>query len=1146
MEKKVKGTLVSTQLRLMLTLCCLMLAASGLKAQSPGTVKLSIRFANVALDVAMQQLKEASPVNVAYDAGKLGLAKWNISPKEFKQADLSEILHYLLQKTNVGYKEVAGGIVLFEKENAVPAPAKKDPGRIAGRVIDEENGEAVIGATIRIGAAGSVTDDSGNFSLPLPGGNYTVMISSMGYGSKEVSGVTINESETFTLNATLKRKKGNLAMVVVKSSVRKESAAALYLRQKNDAGIINGISREQMAVLPDKNIGETLKRISGVSTTDNRRVVVRGIAERYNIAMMDGAALPSTDVQVRDFEFDIVPSNLVDNIIVSKTATPDMGFGFGGGMVQINTMAVPNNNFMTVGFGGKYISGSTGRDFQGYQRGKSDYLGFDDGGRDRFPKEIMTFTPGNYDPANPYNHIPPAGVEKITPEMVAAQNKRIGGLERLGTRTHKAAPGQNYQFSLGRSYNLRNGRVGLVGSLSYRNEQAIDDILHFERGAFSKVGNNLYDLKTGEEINETKAGQYNFTTSWGALLNGGWHGKNHQVTSRNFYSRVFANQFFRITGWGEDIGFDEHPAINEYDRPKFIDLLQNRINGEHNFGRFKFDWSAARNEVTNHELDAVDAYLGPVATVNGFSYNYMPQPGVSANPGTLSRSSYRYVETNWAADAALSYRFNIGKLPQVFKTGYQYLEKKGRYDWSVLPIGVARGFNDGHKPIHQWSIDFADPLNDMYYFPAAFNNNSYAGRNNNQAVYAMMDNRFTTWLRLVWGIRAEYYEYEKILDEAADKTSQANLDNWDRTRFVDPETGKLVHATLDAGAEDKKWLYLPSGNLTITPFSNFNVRASYAQSAIRPALIENSSFARFNYLYGRIQRNTGVVSTLITHYDLRLEWYPAPGEVISAGYFKKHFKNPVEMYLDITNTSGAVDLLTANSDYADVTGWELDLRKSLGFIYKRAKFLDDLYFSGNLTIQNSEVQASAFRYETMGGGKDNDGISYAYRTKTYLREKRPLYGQVPVLYNIGLQYAGERLGANIAFNHSGYKTFTVGMQPHYSEMERPRDQVDAQLSYKFLKDKKLQVRLNISNLTNSPYRFFINGKNTYQIKPGSNSMTMKEWSDVYAWKDGFSQKYEEGYYEDTPDGKGKIRIGDTDTFIRKAGASFSLAVSYNF
>jgi len=89
-----------------------MLLALGAGAKSPGTVKLTIRFSNVTLDIAMRQVKEASPINIAYDADKLQLAQWNISAKEFKQTNLSDILHYLLQKANVGYKEVAGGIVL--------------------------------------------------------------------------------------------------------------------------------------------------------------------------------------------------------------------------------------------------------------------------------------------------------------------------------------------------------------------------------------------------------------------------------------------------------------------------------------------------------------------------------------------------------------------------------------------------------------------------------------------------------------------------------------------------------------------------------------------------------------------------------------------------------------------------------------------------------------------------------------------------------------------------------------------------------------------------------------------------------------------------------------------------------------------------
>lgn len=1107
--------------------------------------RFSIQIEAGSLEQALIKIRKVTGSSIAYT--KEEMQGISVPASVHNNKTVEQILNDLLVRTNFVIEK--RGVAWFvKKEQDKPASApKKEPGRISGKLLDEETGQPIPDVTVRIGNKGVTSDADGNFSISLPAGKYEAEISSIGYGKKIITDVEVKDNSHFELNITMKREKNTLEGVTVRSSVRRESTAALYTRQKNEAGISNGISREQISALPDKSIGETLKRISGVSTNDNRRVVVRGIAERYNVAMMDGATLPSTDVQVRDFEFDIIPSNLVDNVIVSKTATPDMSFGFGGGLVQINTMGIPNNNFTTFSAGTKYVKGSTGKEFLGYGRGKSDYLGFDDGSRDHFPKELHIFDLQNYKPTDPYNYQPPAGVQKITVEMIAAQNKKIGGLERLGARKYSAAPGQNYQFSLGRSYNVGKDRIGLVASLSYRNEQSIDDMVDFERGQFNRLNATKYYVETGKAVNANQAKQYNFTTTWGALLNFGWSSKNHKVTARNFYSRVFANQFFRVAGWGEDLGFGEDPAVREYDRPKFIDLLQNRINGEHSIGKFKFEWSAARNKVTNHEQDATEAWLGPGATVNGKFYNY--SPGITTQPGvgSLNRSEYKYEETNYLAEAALSYKMNTGKLSQLVKAGYQYLNKKGDYHWNILPIGVANGLSstNSFQQIQFWKMDFANPLNDPYYYPADFSANNYSGRNNNQALFAMMDNRFTSWLRLVWGFRAEYYKYEKIKDAAAERVAKSLLQNLDKQKFVDPVTGNLVHQTIDAGAEEKKWQYMPSANLTITPLKNFNIRASFAKSAIRPSLIENSSFARFNYLYGRLQRNTGVVSTIITHYDFRMEWYPGAGEVISAGYFRKHFKNPVEMYMDITTTSGAVELLTANSEYADVDGLEFDLRKNMSFISNGAKFLEDLWFSGNLTLQRSEVQASAFRYGTMGGGKDNNDVSYAYRYKSLLREKRPLYGQVPVLYNIGLQYTGNRLGANIAYNHSGYKTFTVGMRPDFSEFERPRNQLDAQLSYKFTKNKKIEAKLNMSNLTNSPYRFFINSHQTFQTKPGADIMTMKEWSDVYEWKEGFTNKYEAGYYETDPDGTTKRRIGDINTLTRKAGSSFSLTVSYN-
>lgn len=1134
-------------------LFCLLLLSLQLYAQDEGKQRISLQADNQPLESIFHLLEQQTGCTFAYNSREIkDKLEEKFSVRETNKS-LPGILDVITKRTGLQFKQ-SGKIVSVQKGTAQVTPApKKGPGKVTGKIIDEENGQPVMGVTIRIGNTGTTTGMDGSFSISLPKGTYTATVSSIGYGTKEVSGIEVSDNQTFELNVVIKREKGQLAGVTVMSSARKEGVAALYARQKNTAEISNGISSEQISATPDKNVGEVLKRISGVSTNDNRRVVIRGIAERYNVAMLDGVTLPSTDVQVRDFEFDIIPSNLIDNIIVSKGYTPDMSFGFGGGLVQINTLTIPTKNFTSINFGGKYNDISTGKDFLGYKRGKQDYLGFDDGGRkDRFPDDIFFYDRDRYNPGNPYENVVPPGssLTPITPEMIAEQNKKIGGTERLGTRIYKTRPSQNYQFSLGRTYNLGKGRLGFVGSVSYRNEQNIDDILHFERGDWSKNGNNLYDAQTGKELQESTSKQYNFNTTWAALLNGGWQTKNHKIITRNFYSRGFQSRFIRTVGWGNDIGFGEDPAVLENDSPKFIELLQNKLTGEHKLGHFVIDWNLAKNKISNYEYDAVEAWLRPEKTANSTVYTYVPNSVTDPGVGAFNRAQYKYDEDNLMADVALSYQFSVGSLNQKIKAGYQYLERHGKYEWDILPIGSMNGNRYSGIPVHEWTryFEFKDPLNDIYYYPGGFSLSAYEGKNTNEAFFGMMDNRITKWLRLVWGLRIESYVYEEVKDGVSNISNKIEQQAEAIRRYVDPETGDVVHKYLNAATEEQKWRYLPSVNLTATPLKNVNIRASYAQSVVRPSLIENSGFSRLNPTIGRIQHNIGVLSTVIDHYDTKLEWYPSAGEVISVGYFYKYFSNPVELYLDITNSSQKVDAMTGNSDWAKIHGWEFDLRKNLGFLYPGWKPLKNIYLSGNLTLQNSEVQASRFEYTSFGEGTyDEEGLSYAYRKKTLLKEKRPLYGQVPILYNIGLLYNDDRLSLNMVFNHMGYKTFTVGMMPEYVEYERPRGQMDAQISYAFLKKQSLKVKLNMSNLLDAPHRFFVNNGSTYKVKDNmENVYGFTEWSERYEWKYGFSEKYEEGYYETSADGKTKTRIGDTDTFARKVGRSFSFSVSYSF
>jgi hypothetical protein len=1092
--------------------------------------------------------------------------------------NMEEWLYKSLVDTDLTYRKVREkyySVFIKPEEKASEAiDQEQKKGILTGKVVDEY-GEGLPGATVKVAEQnmGTATDVNGNFRLSLAVGIYTIEVGYIGYQTQRITDVRIKDGSSTPLDVALNVESQSLSEVVVTATYNKATTGGLLRVQQNAPGVTSGLSSQQISALPDKNVGEALKRISGVSTIDNKKVVVRGISERYNVAQLDGVTLPSTDVQERSFDFNIIPSNLVDNIIVAKSYTPDMGFGFGGGLVQISTLAIPDENFLNVSAGMKYVPGVTGKTMLGNGRGRWDYLGFDDGVRNHFPGEYVLINNNNYSYTDPYDPN-----NTVTHEMIREQNKKIGDLSRIGARKYTAMPGQNYSISLGKTYGLgrnNSSRLGFVTALSYRNEQTIEEYPYYNQGSFSQY-TGMYDAE-GRLLQKNHANNYKFNTTISGIVNIGWESRNHKIISRNMYSRVFDNSFFRIVGRDSQDDADDYmivqgvglPKIREYESPNFIDLLQNKLEGEHTFGKLTFTWSAARSKIVNDELDATEAYLIPVEFANvklkdagkKFSYEfdddysfYKYVLGSYQSERTyfpaLSRSRYLYDEVNKTVETSLSYKFNVGITRNIIKGGYNFLVRHGNFSWTYLPF-AGKGEDEAGVPIplKDISIDFEDPKTSGFYFPRDYDHQRYEGKNTNVAYYGMADTRIGKWARIVWGLRAESYVYKKIYSQATNiyDWAEMNPDGTEKaTYYVNEETGDIVSKNTDAEKDELKWRHLPSVSVTLTPLRDLNFRTSYAKSVVRPGLIENSRFTRFNPKWGKDQINTGgILSTQIEHFDTKLEWYPQAGDLLSVGYFRKNFENPVEIYQGVFDTGGKLKIMTQNSKSAKVRGWEFELRKSLDFIAPNVEELTNFYISGNLTSQKSEVQARFFDIFMLG--MDAKGNDYYARKERLLKQKRPLYGYVPFLYNIGLQYAGERLGVNVAYNYIGNQVFAVSSWPSHFEYQRERDQLDAQVSYKFLKDKKLQVKLNLSNLLNSPYHFYRNGDTfTYE----NNSYF---WDSI-KWDYGFDENYQWGYLHESPFGgttlpdgtKAQVRTGDIDTAIKKTGMSISVSASYTF
>ena len=267
-------------------------------------------------------------------------------------------------------------------------------GRISGTIIDSKTGETLPGATILVEGTsrGASADFDGKFSINnVPAGKVTLVVSYISYTTKKIGGVVVTANDVTDINVLLEASSSaDLQEVEVVVTLNKENNTALVLQQKNNASLSDGVSAETIRRTPDRTTSDVLKRISGVTIQDDKFVIIRGLNERYNASYLNGTPLPSTEPDKRAFAFDLFPANMLDNIVINKTATPDMPGEFAGGIVFVNTKSIPEKNFVSMSVGGGYNTITTGKDKITYNGGKLDKLGFDDGSRN-MPSQIPAF-----------------------------------------------------------------------------------------------------------------------------------------------------------------------------------------------------------------------------------------------------------------------------------------------------------------------------------------------------------------------------------------------------------------------------------------------------------------------------------------------------------------------------------------------------------------------------------------------------------------------------------------------------------------------------------------------------------------------------------------------------------------------------------
>ncbi len=230
----------------------------------------------------------------------------------------------------------------------------------------------------------TLTDDRGRYRLYLPPGKYTLRSYYDLYHGARWDNILVTRGAfkrvNFVLDPISEDDAGVEEQEVVYQADTSSEAAQLNIR-KETVGVQDAISAEEIKRAGDSTAEGAVKRVVGVTIDENGRIIVRGLADRYNNILLNGLPVPGVDPDVPSVRLDIFPTAIVSNLSVVKVPRPDLIGSFAGGLLLIDTNRYPRDLTIKVGGSVGVNSLSTFQQMPTYQGGRRDWIGFDDGSR---------------------------------------------------------------------------------------------------------------------------------------------------------------------------------------------------------------------------------------------------------------------------------------------------------------------------------------------------------------------------------------------------------------------------------------------------------------------------------------------------------------------------------------------------------------------------------------------------------------------------------------------------------------------------------------------------------------------------------------------------------------------------------------------
>lgn len=872
---------------------------------------------------------------------------------------------------------------------------------------------AIKGTTL-----GSTSDIDGKFRTKIEPGTYTLVFSFIGYTTLEISDVIVKPNKDTFVQVTLQPASNQLEAVVIKTTSKKNSEASILNLQKRSIGLIDGLSIQAIKKAGDSDVAGAIKRVPGISVQGGKYVYVRGLGDRYSKTTLNGMELPGLDPDRNTIPMDIFPTNLIENIIVKKSASSEIGADFTGGTVDINLKDFSFNPEYNVNFSAGYNPDMHfNNDFvRDGIKSNSDWRGQDDGARSL--------------PIDPSLDLPQALFLPLTSAEDAAvlteSTRKLNPI--MAPITETSDMNYSFGFSASNGYKFKedgDASIGFIAALGYKAQTTFYDNFIRDRWQIEPG-----DIAGGGFVNELSRNSdlgtlNNFLST---LLGVSFKSNKHKI-GINFLNlqngESNASNIYAVSG-------DQNPffAVGSSTTYTERNLMTVPIYGKHTIGdnALKVHWRVAKSKSKVYDKD-FRSILFETDEERSF---FQIRPNVTSSP---SRAWRDLEEDGFVAKLDLEFDVKINSIKGKFNFGGSYIEKEREYNGKSFDI-----FFNGNSQVLEgdanallaeeniWvqSPDLFTQTNGSYIAGGFERTNLFTGQSKNSAFYASTEWKFSDFIKAIAGFRYETFQIRYTGEDIIGNV-------FDNELLIDKKD------------------FFPNLNLIVSPNDKSNVRFAFYQTTGRPNFQEASASVIPNPVVNQNRvGNPEIQPSYIDNFDLRYEYFGEKNEMIALSVFSKSFDDPIEVAAVTQNTPD--DLTVINNENASVLGVELELRKNL-----LTADTFTLNFNTNATVINAKQTMSQDEFDNRQ--ESNPDI--------VIDRERELQGQSPYMINVGLTAndSEKEIQAGLYYNVQGPTLQIVGVDIVPDVFTEPFHNLDFSASKVFNNDNiKKKITFRVKNI----------------------------------------------------------------------------------